>query len=68
MAWLAATFVWFAFTTLRGRSERFAAGALAAALAAVVLLHAANPDARMVRVNASGGGAPGDSISATRRR
>ncbi|HEX8696412.1 MAG TPA: DUF4173 domain-containing protein, partial [Longimicrobium sp.] len=52
MVWLAAVFGWFAWTVLRGRRERFAFGALAAGLEALVVLHAVNPDALIVRVNA----------------
>ena len=51
MLWLAGVFVWFAATVLRGRRERFVFGALVAALAAVGLLHAVNPDALIARVN-----------------
>lgn len=53
MLWLTAVFGWFAWTVLRGRRERFAFGALAAALEGLVILHAVNPDALIVRVNAS---------------
>jgi hypothetical protein len=38
---------------LRGVRERFAFGALTAAVETVILLHVANPDALIVRVNAS---------------
>lgn len=53
MAWLAVVFIWFAATVLRGRRDRFVCGALAAGSAAVVALHAVNPDALIVRVNAA---------------
>jgi len=53
MLWLTAVFGWFAWTVLRGRRERFAFGALAAALEGLVILHAVNPDALIVRVNAT---------------
>jgi hypothetical protein len=53
MLWLTAVFGWFAWTVLRGRRERFAFGALTAAVETVVLLHVASPDALIVRVNAS---------------
>lgn len=56
MGWLAAVFVWFAATVLRGRRERFAFGALAAGWAGIVVLHALNPDAMIVRVNAARSG------------
>lgn len=52
MLWLTAVFGWFCWTVLRGRRERFAFGALTAAVETVVLLHVANPDALIVRVNA----------------
>lgn len=58
MLWLAAVFAWFAWTVLRGRRERFTFGALTAAVETVVLLHVANPDALIVRVNASRHDAP----------
>jgi hypothetical protein len=38
---------------LRGRRERFAFGAVTAAVEAIVLLHVASPDALIVRVNAA---------------
>ncbi|HEU0051968.1 MAG TPA: DUF4173 domain-containing protein [Longimicrobium sp.] len=53
MVWLAAVFGWFAFTVLRGRRDRFTFGALVAGLEAVVVLHAVNPDAVIVRANAA---------------
>ncbi|HEX6750949.1 MAG TPA: DUF4173 domain-containing protein [Longimicrobium sp.] len=53
MLWLTAVFAWFGWTVLRGRRERFAFGALTAAVETVVLLHVANPDALIVRVNAA---------------
>ncbi|HET7234415.1 MAG TPA: DUF4173 domain-containing protein [Longimicrobium sp.] len=53
MIWLSAVFGWFCWTVLRGRRERFAFGALTAAVEAVILLHVANPDALIVRVNAA---------------
>lgn len=53
---LAAVFVWFAATVLRGRRERFAFGALAAGWAGIVVLHALNPDAMIVRINAARSG------------
>ncbi|HSW11121.1 MAG TPA: DUF4173 domain-containing protein [Bacillota bacterium] len=51
MAWLALVIAWFCATVLRGRRERFAAGALAAGLAMVILLNVVNPDALVARVN-----------------
>ncbi|MGQ0815845.1 MAG: DUF4153 domain-containing protein [Gemmatimonadota bacterium] len=51
MGWLGVVFVWFMITTLRGRRRRFAAGPIAAGIAAVFALAAANPDALIARVN-----------------
>lgn len=51
MIWLAILLVWLAVTVLTGRRHRFAIGALATALATVVILHAVNPDAVIVRTN-----------------
>ena len=53
MFWLAAVFAWFCATVLRGRRDRFVFGAVLMAAEALVLLHAANPDARIVRTNAA---------------
>lgn len=53
MVWLGLVFVWFAWTVLRGHRQKFAWGALMAAVEMMVLLHVANPDAMIVRVNAS---------------
>jgi hypothetical protein len=53
MGWLALVFVWFALTVLRGERERFAYGALVAALAIVGALHVLNPNALIVRTNAT---------------
>lgn len=52
MFWLTAVFAWFCRTVLRGRREGFAFGAVTAAVETIVLLHVANPDALIVRVNA----------------
>ncbi|HEX8097425.1 MAG TPA: DUF4173 domain-containing protein [Pyrinomonadaceae bacterium] len=51
MFWLAAVFVWFVLTVLRGQRERFACGALVTAFVAVAALHLINPDAMIVRAN-----------------
>jgi hypothetical protein len=51
MGWLAAVFVWFALTVLRGRRESFACGALVAALVVTAALHVFNPNDHIVRVN-----------------
>jgi hypothetical protein len=53
MGWLAVVFVWFALTVLRGERERFACGALVAALFIVGGLHIINPNANIVRTNAA---------------
>ncbi|MBA3239865.1 MAG: DUF4173 domain-containing protein, partial [Acidobacteria bacterium] len=53
IAWLAVVCVWFALTVLRGERERFACGALVAALAIVGALHFVNPNAVIVRANAA---------------
>jgi len=58
MLWLSAVFAWFCWTVLRDRRERFIFGAVTAAVEAVMLLHVANPDALIVRVNASRQEAP----------
>lgn len=52
MAWIAAVLVWLIATVLRGHRERFAFGALAAALIAALGLNALNPQALIVNVNA----------------
>lgn len=51
MGWLAAVFLWFVATVLRGNRDRFAFGALVAGLASILLLHVINPDALIVRTN-----------------
>jgi len=51
MGWLALVFVWFAWTVLRGRRERFAFGALIACFLVIAALHLFNPDAFIVRAN-----------------
>lgn len=68
MAWLAVLFLWFAATVLRGRREQFAFGALMTGWAALVLLHAINPDALIVRSNAAraAAGLPFDTAYALR--
>jgi hypothetical protein len=52
MGWLAFVYAWFAASVLRGRRERFTAGALGSALATLVLLNMAGPDEVIVRTNA----------------
>ena len=51
MLWLTAVFAWLALSVLRGRRDRFAGGALAAAFAAVLALNAVNPDALIASTN-----------------
>ncbi len=51
MAWLAVVFVWFAFTVLRGRRDRFAFGAMLAGFALIGALHVVSPDALIARTN-----------------
>jgi hypothetical protein len=51
MGWLAAVFVWFAMTVLRGRRERFAFGAVVTGFLVIGALHAVNPDRLIARVN-----------------
>jgi Domain of unknown function (DUF4153) len=51
MAWLTVVLVWFWLTVLRGRRQRFAAGALIAGYALVVALEVVNPDAYITRTN-----------------
>ncbi|HET6633057.1 MAG TPA: DUF4173 domain-containing protein [Rhodanobacteraceae bacterium] len=53
MAWLAFVFLWLALTVLRDRANRFTAGAIVAGLAAILILAAVNPEARVVRANAA---------------
>jgi hypothetical protein len=48
---IAAVFVWFAMTSLRGRHDRFAFGALLIFLGGIVGLNVANPDAIVARIN-----------------
>ena len=52
MGWLAAVFVWFSLSVLRGERERFACGALVAGFLVLATLHTLNPDALIIRVNA----------------
>ncbi|AIE87225.1 hypothetical protein OP10G_3857 [Fimbriimonas ginsengisoli Gsoil 348] len=53
IAWIGAVFVWFATTVLRGRTDRFAFGALALLLATVFGLNVVNPDGLVARINTS---------------
>ena len=49
--WLAAVFIWFAMTVLRGQRERFAFGAVVTGFLAIGALLAVNPDRLIARVN-----------------
>ncbi len=53
MAWLGMLLVWLLLTVLRERREAFAQGVLVSAFVALVLLHAADPEAQIVRANAA---------------
>jgi hypothetical protein len=53
MVWLAFVLAWFAGTVLRGRRERFMAGALAGLAVGILGLSALDPDATIVRSNAA---------------
>jgi hypothetical protein len=48
---LAALLAWFAATVLTGHRERFFLGAIVSGLIVVIVLHAINPDALIVRTN-----------------
>ncbi|HEX2121159.1 MAG TPA: DUF4153 domain-containing protein, partial [Thermoanaerobaculia bacterium] len=51
MCWLVFLLAWLAATVLRSRFDRFLGGAIVSALAAVVVLHAVDPDDLIVRSN-----------------
>lgn len=51
MIWISTVLVWFLLTVLRGRRDRFAVGALATGLLAVLSLNVINPDALIVQTN-----------------
>ena len=55
MGWLVLVFGWFAATVLRGRRQRFGAGALTAALLVLGVLNLVNPDALVARTNLTRG-------------
>jgi hypothetical protein len=57
MAWLALVFMFFVGTVLRGRPQRFIGATVVTALAAVLLLAAVNPDARIAAANVTRAGA-----------
>jgi len=51
MIWLAVLLFWFVCTVLTGRRQRFAIGVIVTAIAAVLTLHAINPDRVIVETN-----------------
>ncbi len=51
LVWLGLTLLWFLFTVLPGRRERFSFGASILLAVVVLALHLLNPDALIVRVN-----------------
>ena len=51
MAWLGVLLVWFLLTVPRGRRDVFAGGVVVSALVALFLLHAVDPEDRIVRAN-----------------
>lgn len=51
MLWIAMALGWFAWTVLRGQSDRFGVGILAVSTLWVAALNASNPEALVVRVN-----------------
>jgi hypothetical protein len=55
MGWLAAVFVWFCLTVLRGHREQFAFGAMVAGFLLIATLHVINPDALIARTNLARG-------------
>ena len=53
LGWLAVVLVWFGATVLRDQAARFVPGVVLAGFVLVAGLHAANPEAVIVRVNAA---------------
>ena len=53
MCWLAVVFGWFMISVMVGARNRFAFGAFVSGLVVIPILHIANPDAVIVRVNAA---------------
>jgi hypothetical protein len=51
MGWLAAVFIWFVATVLRGKRGKFAFGAVLAGFAALLTLQTLNPDRLIVKTN-----------------
>lgn len=51
MVWVVLTLAWLAFTTLRGRAERFAFGAMIAGFGVLAGLNGLNPERLTVRLN-----------------
>ena len=69
MIWVAVLLLWLVATVLTGHRHRFAIGALATGMLAVVILHAINPDALIVQTNldrARAGRRAFDSVYASR--
>lgn len=69
MTWLGLVCLWLGATALRGRRDRFAAGALLGAVAIAVGLTALNPGGWIVRANAAraaAGGSRFDAVYASR--
>jgi hypothetical protein len=51
MGWIGFVLVWFAFTEVRARFNRFATGAVLAGFAVVAALNVVNPDGLIARAN-----------------
>ena len=51
MGWLAIVFVWLAASVLRGKTDRFAFGALMAAFGVLFCVHVVNPDGLIAATN-----------------
>jgi hypothetical protein len=56
MGWLVLVFGWFGATVLRGRTERFGFGAVAAGFFVLATLNLVNPDALIASTNLAGAG------------
>ena len=56
MGWVAFVLAWLVFTVLHGQRERFAAGAIVAAMVALFTLNVVNPDALIARTNTARSG------------
>jgi len=53
MGWLSIVFLWLAASVLRGRTDRFAFGALVAGYVVLLCVHIANPDGMIASTNAN---------------